>query len=208
MAVNDATIRLITEFEGFVDRWYPDPAHGWKVPTVMYGHTDAAGPPKYADTKDKTFTKAEAIATLKQDLAGYENSVNKLVKVPLNANQYGALVSFTYNLGEGNLAKSTLLKKLNAGDYAGAAAEFEKWNRAAGKVLAGLTRRRKAEAQLFLSPAVTAPIPPAPMPPDFDPTEDPITTKPHGTPWWVFLLIIAAIVSVAVWFIFNVPVGS
>ena len=66
--LNQATIDLITEFEGFVPNWYPDPAHGWKVPTCCYGHTDAAGSPKYADTKNKTFTKEEGIAILRNDL--------------------------------------------------------------------------------------------------------------------------------------------
>jgi len=167
MAVNDATIRLITEFEGFVEHWYPDPAHGWAVPTVGYGHTDAAGAPFYADTKNKTFTQKEAIEMLRRDLGQYEAAVNKNVKVPLNPNQYGALVSFTYNLGAGNLAKSTLVKKLNAGDYSGAAAEFGKWNKAGGKVLAGLTRRREAERQLFLAKSTEAAKPsPQPLPPD------------------------------------------
>lgn len=150
MRTNDAGVELIKEFEGFVSKWYPDPAHGWKVPTVMYGHTDAAGEPKYAKTKDRVFTKSEGDAALRRDLKQYEDSVNSSVKVPLTANQFAALVSFTYNLGAGNMRSSTLLKKLNSGDYAGAADEFGKWNKAGGKVLAGLTRRRKAERDLFL----------------------------------------------------------
>ncbi len=75
-----------------------------------------------------------------------------MVKVPLTANQLGALTSFAYNLGSGALASSTLLKLLNAGDYAGAAAQFARWNKARGKTLAGLTKRRAAEAALFLKP--------------------------------------------------------
>lgn len=159
MSVNQATIDLITEFEGFVPNWYADPAHGWDVPTAMYGHTNATGnPPFYKSEADRKvkFTKQQGIDTLKLDLSGYEASVKGLVKVPLNENQYGALVSFTYNLGAGNLAKSTLLKKLNAGDYEGAAAEFAKWNKAAGKVMAGLTRRRAAESALFKKPVERA----------------------------------------------------
>lgn len=152
--LNQATIDLITEFEGFVPNWYPDPAHGWKVPTCCYGHTDAAGSPKYADTKNKTFTKEEGIAILRKDLEKYAAAVDRHVKVPINSNQRGALASFTYNLGEGNLQSSTLLKKLNAGDYAGAAQEFPRWNKAAGKVLKGLTRRRAAEQKLFLTPVI------------------------------------------------------
>lgn len=164
MAVNKATLDLITEYEGFVPNWYADPAHGWKVPTAMYGHTNATGnPPFYKSEADRKikFTKEQGIDTLKLDLAGYEASVKKAVKVPLNENQYGALVSFTYNLGAANLGKSTLLKKLNAGDYAGGANEFGKWNKAGGKVMAGLTRRREAEKALFLKPvAVAEKLPP------------------------------------------------
>lgn len=73
-----------------------------------------------------------------------------MVEVPLNQNQFDALASFTYNLGETNLSSSTLLKKLNAKDYTGASNEFLKWNRAGGKVLNGLVRRREAERNLFL----------------------------------------------------------
>jgi len=148
--VNDAAIDLICEFEGFVDHWYPDPALGWKVPTCCYGHTDAAGPPKYADGKDRKFTKAEGRSILAADLEKVATSVFKMVTIPLNPNQFGALVSFTFNLGQGNLSKSTLLKRVNAGQFELAAKEFKKWNRAGGKVLAGLTRRRAAEAALFM----------------------------------------------------------
>lgn len=161
--VNDEALDLICEFEGFVDHWYPDPALGWKVPTCCYGHTDAAGEPKYANTKDKKFTKAEARLILERDLAQYAAVVRKAVHVPLNDNQHGALSSFTYNLGPSNFLRSTLLKKLNNGDYEGAAKEFARWNRAGGQVLSGLTRRRAAEAQLFLSGATPSPTP-APTP--------------------------------------------
>lgn len=159
--LNAGAIDLICEFEGFVDHWYPDPAHGWKVPTCCYGHTDAAGEPKYAATKAKTFTKAEGKAILAADLKPVCNTVASLVTVDLNDNQFGALVSFTYNCGAGNLKKSTLLKKVNAGDFAGAAGEFAKWNRANGSVLKGLTRRRAAEAALFRSDGAASPSTPA-----------------------------------------------
>jgi lysozyme len=163
--INDAALDLICRSEGWVDHWYPDPAHGWKVPTCCYGHTDAAGEPKYAATKSKTFTKAEGRAILLRDLEQYADAVRSAVKVPLNDNQFGALVSFTYNLGAANLKKSTLVKKLNAGDYAGAANEFGKWNKAGGKVLKGLTIRRAAEAALFRDGSVSsAPEVPATAP--------------------------------------------
>jgi len=150
--VNPATIDLICSFEGFVDHWYPDPALGWKVPTCCYGHTDAAGEPKYAATKAKKFTKKEGQAILASDLKPVMAAVSKAVKVPVTDNQFGALVSFTYNLGGSNFLKSTLLKKVNAEDFAGAAKEFGRWNTAGGKVLAGLTKRRASEAALFAKP--------------------------------------------------------
>jgi len=199
--VNDATLKLITEFEGFVPNWYPDSAHGWKVPTVAYGHTDAAGEPKYAATKNKTFTVAEGLDMLRRDLGQYEASVKKYVKVPLNDNQLGALVSFTYNLGAANLASSTLVRKLNAGDYDGAAAEFARWNRANGEIMAGLTRRRLAEAALFRKP-VSVTLEPAPHLPLDAPIivhdEEPITTTPAKAPigvaWGVGGVVLAGVV--------------
>ena len=149
MKTNAAGLALIKEFEGFVPTWYRDPVGVW---TIGYGHTDSAGSPKYATSKNMKLTEAEASAILQRDLERYEADVARLVRVPLNENQHGALVSFTYNLGAGNLGSSTLLRKLNAGDYAGAAAEFPRWNKAGGKVLAGLTRRREAERALFEKP--------------------------------------------------------
>lgn len=153
MKTNDAGVALIKEFEGLRLESYPDPAHGWDVPTIGYGHTSAAGTPKV--TRGMKITAAEADTILRRDLGQYENAVKEAVKVPLNENQFAALVSFTFNLGPGNLRKSTLLQKLNSRDYAGAAKQFPKWNRAGGKVLPGLTRRREAERTLFLKPAAT-----------------------------------------------------
>lgn len=193
MAVNDATIRLITEFEGFVPTWYKDPVGIW---TVGFGHTDAAGKPKYAETKAKQFTREEGMNMLRNDLGQYEAAVNRAVKVPLNANQYGALVSFTYNLGAGNLEKSTLVKKINAGDFEGAANEFKKWNKAGGKVLAGLTRRREAERQLFVAPSGKPSIVPKPsLPSDAPIVIEPMPEAPKRSAltWIIGFVIIAAI---------------
>ena len=163
-ALNEAALSLIQKYEGFISKWYPDPVHGWKVPTCCYGHTDAAGPPFYKDGKNKKFTRAEGAEILARDLRSYADAVEKAVKVPLTDNQFGALVSFTYNLGPGNLRKSTLLKKLNAGDVTGAANAFLSWNKAAGKVMKGLTTRREAERKLFLSTPPQSPKPAAPKP--------------------------------------------
>src|SRR5690606_41707129 len=109
---------------------------------ICYGHTDSAGDPKYVVTFNKTFTKAEGEEILRRDLGQYESAVSNAVKVPLNDNQFSALVSFTYNLGAGNLRASTLLRKLNAGDYQGAADQFLVWTKAGGKAVQGLVKRR------------------------------------------------------------------
>lgn len=146
MKTNKAGVELIKEFEGFMPRWYKDPVGIW---TIGYGHTDAAGSPNHKNTADMFITEEEATSILEKDLANYEAAVNRQVKVELNPNQFSALVSFTYNLGEGNLSRSTLLRKLNAGDYNGASAEFARWTRAGGRVLNGLIRRRAAEFALF-----------------------------------------------------------
>lgn len=147
MTVNRETLELIKSFEGLELIAYYDPVG---VLTIGYGHTNMAGPPKIVP--GMKITAQEASDILMNDLKKYEAAVSKYVKVPLNQNQYGALTSFTYNLGAGNLSKSTLVKKLNKGDYEGAANEFPKWNKAGGRVLKGLTRRRAAEQALFRKP--------------------------------------------------------
>lgn len=149
-SLTEEAINLIVSFEGFSAKWYEDPALGWKVPTVMYGHTDSAGEPKYKNTKDKIFSREEGMRTLMSDLSKYEVAIKKLVKSKLNNNQYGALVSLVYNIGETNFAGSTLLKKLNNGDYDGASDEFEKWHKSGGKIMEGLCNRRELEYQLFI----------------------------------------------------------
>lgn len=136
---------LIAKWEGFRARPYLDAV---QVPTIGYGTTRYPNGFKVRMT-DVTITEAQGRAYLIHDMAGAMQAVRDLVKVPLTDGQSAALTSFIYNLGRGAFAGSTLLRKLNAGDYAGAAAEFGRWNRAGGKVLAGLTRRRADEAALF-----------------------------------------------------------
>lgn len=206
MPVNDASMRLITEFEGWRANAYPDPATGAEPITIGYGHTSAAGPPKVR--MGDTITKAEGEAILRADLVAVERTVQALVKVPLTANQYGALVSFTFNLGAANLGKSTLLKKVNAKDWNGASREFAKWNKAAGKVMAGLTRRRAAEAALFssrgavadLGPIIPPPSAPIPTHEAFpQPDVEPIDVVPkHGNGGLIIVGIVVALVIVAI----------
>jgi lysozyme len=137
-----AGLSLIKQFEGCKLKAYLCPAG---VPTIGYGRTKGV---KLGDT----CSQAQADAWLTQEYDEFEAGVRKLVAVALTANQLGALVSFAYNIGLGALRTSTLLRKLNAGDYKGAALEFGRWNKAAGRVLAGLSRRRAAEAALFVKP--------------------------------------------------------
>jgi lysozyme len=124
---------------------YFDPVH---VLTIGWGHTNHNG--RQFDVSS-IWTQAECDAEFDSDMAVFVAAVNRLVIVPLNQDQFDALVSFTFNVGETNFRASTLLKKLNAGDYVGAAQEFQRWNKADGKILPGLTRRRACEALLFQS---------------------------------------------------------
>jgi len=124
---------------------YLDPV---QVLTIGWGHTNDNGRQFDANS---IWSQAECDDEFESDMAIFVKAVNNAVTVPLNQDQFDALVSFTFNLGEGNLKSSTLLKKVNAGDFAGAAQEFQRWNKAGGKVLPGLTRRRACEALLFQS---------------------------------------------------------
>lgn len=160
MKVSAAGRKAIAAHEGVRLKAYPDPATGGEPWTIGVGHTSAAGLPKVY--KGMTITADECDEILLRDLATFERAVEKLVTVPLNQNQFDALVSFTFNVGAGNLQKSTLLRKLNARDYRGAADQFAVWNKAAGKVMKGLTSRRADERALFLKPVQPAPAPELP----------------------------------------------
>lgn len=135
---------LIRQFEGCRLSAYLCPA---KVPTIGWGFTTWNGKKVQLGQK---ITQAEADAALIKEYDAYEAQVRALVKVPVSANQLGALVSFTFNVGVGALRSSTLLKMLNAGNYAGTAQQFARWDKAGGRVLTGLTKRRAAEAALFV----------------------------------------------------------
>lgn len=112
--------------------------------TAGWGHTGPDVHPGMAVMREM------AVAWLRADVAAAEAEVKRAVRVGLNQEEYDALVDFVFNIGNGNFETSTLLRKLNAGDTDGAIAEFARWNKAGGEVLAGLVKRREAERVLFL----------------------------------------------------------
>ena len=135
---------LIKKYEGFRSHAYVCPAG---VNTIGFGTTRINGKPVPENMK---ITLDEANVFLDADLYDFENGISSLVKVELNQNQFDALVCFVYNIGLGAFKKSTLLRKLNSEDFDGASKEFLRWNKAGGKVLPGLVRRRESEMNLFL----------------------------------------------------------
>ena len=146
MKISQRGLELIKDFEGFSSTSYLCVA---KIPTIGYGNTF------YADgTKVKLgdqISKTDALKLLEvianRDFA---DKIFPYIKVKVTQNQFDAMVSLAYNIGVGNFSKSTLLKKVNAGDFVGASEEFLRWNKAGGKELLGLTKRREREKQLFL----------------------------------------------------------
>lgn len=148
MKLNNDGYRLIARHEGFRSKPYLCPA---KIPTIGYGNT------YYPDGKrvtllDKEITEQQGFEMFKEIADRFARKVSRLVTSPINQNQFNALVSFAYNVGMGNLMKSTLLKKVNANhnDFT-IRNEFMKWNRANGKELRGLTLRRIDEAHIYFS---------------------------------------------------------
>ena len=131
---------LIRKFEGLRLQAYQDSVGVW---TIGYGHTSGV-------TQGMTCTKEQAEQWLENDFFMAKNDVKSVVRSPITDNQLDALGSFVFNLGIRRLIQSTLLKKLNAGDYVGAANEFDKWVYAGGMKLRGLVARRAAEKELFL----------------------------------------------------------
>lgn len=138
-----AGLNLIKRFEGCKLKAYLCPAG---VLTIGWGFTRGV-------RRGDVITQAEADRRLVEEYDAFEREVRGLVRVPLTDNQWGALVSFTFNVGVANFKSSTLLKLLNQGKWMEAAEQFPRWNKAGGRVLAGLTTRRAAERQLFLTPS-------------------------------------------------------
>ena len=132
-------LSLIKKFEGCELEAYQCSAGVW---TIGYGHTKGVTP-------SDSISQEESEQMLVDELHEYESYVNEYVNVALSQNQYDALVSWVYNLGPANLTASTMLKVLNNGKYEEVPAQMKRWNKAGGKVLDGLVRRREAEALLF-----------------------------------------------------------
>ena len=139
MKVSQDCVELVKHFEGFEDTAYLCPANVW---TIGYGRT------RNVKEGDR-ITEPQAERDLLEELEEFKHQVLNSVKVELKQNELDALTSWTYNLGVGNLNSSTLLKKLNTGDKESVPSEMLRWNKAGGEVLAGLTKRREAEAELW-----------------------------------------------------------
>lgn len=140
----DKAIDLAKQFEGCSLTAYPDPAYGWKVPSVGYG---ATGPGICQNT---VWTQAQAEADLTYRMKGVGARIDELVTVPITDEQKGALADLAYNIGLGAFERSTLLRMLNGHNVQGAADQFKEWTKANGVELAGLVKRRDAERALFI----------------------------------------------------------
>jgi GH24 family phage-related lysozyme (muramidase) len=146
MQISEEGLGLIKEFEGFRARAYRDAVGVW---TIGFGHTSMAGAP--AVTPDLVITREEGTDILRRDVEMFASGVRESVKVPLSAQQFSALVSFAYNVGLGAFRSSSVLKAVNARDFAAVPRRLNLWVKAGGRILPGLVRRRAAEGALFLS---------------------------------------------------------
>ncbi|MFN3073196.1 lysozyme [Acinetobacter sp. TY2] len=144
MQVSTEGVALICSFEGLKLKAYDDGVGVW---TIGFGTT--IYPNGIKVKKGDACTEAQAKTYMAHDLKKFESAVNSAVTVPINQNQFDALVSLTYNIGTGAFKESTLLKKLNIGDYKAAATQFAVWNKGGGKVMPGLVNRRAVERKLF-----------------------------------------------------------
>lgn len=156
MSVNGATINLIKEFEGFSAEAYLDPVG---ICTIGYGTTERAGV-GIVPVLGMAITKEEAEWYLEQVVKKFASQIAQHITQPINENEFGAYVSLAYNIGPNAFAKSSSLRHFNAGNKEKAAANILLWNKAGGKVLKGLVRRRAAEKVLFET--VVSDVPPAP----------------------------------------------
>ena len=199
MKTSEAGIEFVANHEGWVNHVYKDIAN---IDTIGYGHVVKPG-----EAFPPIITKERGLSILASDLGFAESAVNKGVKVIITQNQFDALVSFTFNMGGGAFTSSTLLKKLNAGDVACAADEILRWDHTTinGKLTqaAGLTKRRKEERAVFLTPdtVVEAEAPPAAPSPDpvvvtpspvviLVPAPVPVVEEPKSVSFFGFIMMI------------------
>lgn len=145
--ISDAALELIKEFEGLRLKAYRDPVG---IVTIGYGYTNGAGYGPGVQMGD-TWTAQQAEDMLREGVMRFANNIQRHFTIKPNPDQFGAFVSLAYNIGWQSFIKSTALKRWNAGDVKGAAEAVTWWNKAGGKVLRGLTRRREAEAALILA---------------------------------------------------------
>jgi len=153
MNISTAGLDLIKDFEGYHRKLPNGDCVAYRCPanvlTIGWGCTEGV-------REGMVWTVAQAEEALRREVAKFEAAVTRLVTVEINQNQFDALVSFAYNCGEGALASSTLLRRLNAGNFDGAADAFAMWTKGGGRVLPGLVTRRAREAALFRTPAETS----------------------------------------------------
>jgi len=143
MKINKEGFELVKHFEGCSLTAYPDPATGGEPVTIGYGHT--------GNVKMGSYISQDMAETLLlRDLAKFEDGVASLIHTQVTSDQFSACVCLAYNIGLGNFGSSTLLRMINADSALAAADQFLRWDKAAGKVMAGLTKRRKAERKLYL----------------------------------------------------------
>jgi lysozyme len=195
MQINKATLDLIKRWEGCELEAYRDVAGVW---TIGWGHTTMAGPPTVMGGLKIAQARADEI--LDSDVNKVAEKIKPLIKVPVNDNQFGACLSLAFNVGEDidldtkaeGFGDSTLLRKLNAGDYEGAAGEFKKWVFAGGKKSKGLANRRAAEEVLFNTP-VTTPVVAPPLTTEQEVGFDMVLK-------WLFVLgSVAAVLGLTLW---------
>ena len=204
MRTSDHGIALIKAHEGLRLKAYPDPASGGEPWTIGYGTTSSAGVGKI--TKGMIISQAEAESMLRRSLVIYERGVVKALTRTPTQNQFDALVSFAYNVGVPAMSKSSVIRHFNGGDIRKAADSFLLWNKAAGKIMPGLTRRRSEERALFLkasAPVATAPAPtPTPVPPPpAAPVPEPAAAPGHGIARAVLIILGVVFAAIAAFII-------
>lgn len=169
MKVNKAAMDLIKEFEGLRLEAYQDSVGVW---TIGYGTTARAGV-GISPRPGMVITEAEASHYLEKAVSKFADSIRSAITAPINENEFGAFVSLAYNIGPGAFKRSSSLRHFNNGDKARAAQNILLWNKAGGKVLRGLVRRREAEKALFEKPVAHIP---------FDQPAQPNLTPTHTRP--------------------------